>query len=197
MALVASKSALVPPCSYEIGKDTEECLYTAFRMANGTSKSSTNETIQRLVADYLFTRDILESKRLQIPQKYKSVKDCYQQIKEDKLCAGDNQWQALARISKLVIVIISNKIIGDDHENAQVSKYGEDDPSVKECVYLLYNKDTKRYTPLYVHDKTSNQRFTVCPRDDPNISQVFDAFIRDKPDGEIFLGERQESIDLI
>ena len=197
MASMGTKSALAPPSSYEIGKGTEECLYTAFRTVNGTLESSTNDTVQDLVADYLFTHDKYESKQLKIPQKYKSVKDCYNEIKEGKSHAGKNELQALARLAKLVIRVISKKMNGEDNESAQVLEYGQDDASVKECVYLLCNVETKRYTPLYVHDKTSNQRFTICQRDDPDISQFLAEFIRTIQNGGRFLGGNKTRLNLL
>ena len=194
---MGTKSASALPSSYEIGKDTEGCFYTAFRTVNGTLQSITNDTLQRLVADYLFTRDIFESERFKTQQKYKSVKDCYDQIKEGKLHAGKNELQALAQLAKLVIRVISKKMNGEDNESAQMLEYGLDDALVKECVYLLYNEETKRYTPLYVHDKISNQRFTICQRDDLDISQLFAEFSRTIPNGERFLEGNKNRLNLL
>ena len=180
MASTAVKSASTHQCSYGILDGDDGCLYTAFRSVNGTLGSSTNEKVQHLVADYLFRREITESQRSKIEAKYKSLKECFNEIKKGSLYGGKNELHALARISRLVIRVLSSKKSAQSNIDVQTSEYGEDQSSVKQCVYIFYDGEKKHYAPLYCIDEKSSETLAIFQRDDLIVLDGFVQFIRSK-----------------
>jgi len=160
-------------------------LCTAFRYVNGTLSTIDNKRLGSLMADYILNKEDLHRSVLDSNTKYKTIKDYCDQIKKGNLPGGKFELEALAMIAHLVICVVSMIKTDQGDVIIKILNYGEHEESFKECVYILYDEENKRYDPLHVTNKEDPQeKLTIFQRDDDAISELLDKFIREELHGK-------------
>src|ERR1700722_6785067 len=94
--------------------DDGSSLYASFRYVNGTFDTISNERVRSLVADRIKNRKLYRSS-LENDTKYKkSDKDDCNPIVNGDSCSGENELEALAMLSRLVIRVVSIRKTAQD-----------------------------------------------------------------------------------
>jgi hypothetical protein len=161
------------------------CFYTSFRHVNDILKSMDNKRLRSMVADYIRNHENLHLSVLQSGTLCKTVEEYCFKIEKHNLWGGEPEIQALSMLShKLIRLVTKSKTVQDKYF-INILNYGEHVESFKECVYIFYDAENKRYDPLYLINKqNSDEKLTIFQRHDKTVSELLGKFIREQLHGK-------------
>jgi hypothetical protein len=160
-------------------------LYTSFRYVDGISNTIDNKKLRSMVAAHIRKHEDLHLVVLQNGVHCETVGDYCDKIEKSNLWGGEPEIRALAMLSHILICLVWIKPTAQDDTEICIINFGEDEDSVTQCAYILYDQANKHYDPLYVINKQDpNEKMTIFPRDDKTIAALLSRFIREELHGE-------------
>ncbi len=172
------------------------CLYSSFRYVNGTWDTIDNKRVRSLVVDRILINNNLYTAASERCNRYTTVEDYCEQIKKGKLRGGKPEVRALSMIARIIIRQVSIAKNNQGNIHVTISNYGEEAKSFSECVYILYDEETKHYDPMYVVNKVNLAETTIFKRDDATVLELLRKFIREELHGKksIYLNSKKTFI---